>query len=112
MTTKHTPGPWTCDTSGQPIIINPVGDTDPSIIAVLYDRACSPAHTNPIAQFDEETAAANARLIAAAPDLLAVAVEALRCMEAMQRTDAMPGDTCPADLYDMARTAMAKAGHS
>jgi hypothetical protein len=52
---------------------------------------------------------ADATLIEAAPELLEALQETIRCMEAMQQRDVMPDDTCPADLYDMAKSAIAKA---
>ena len=83
--TKYTPGPWR--TSGT---------------QSFYVFAGDEVVTNGSTQ-------ANARLIAAAPDLLAVAQEAERLMAHMVEHDALPPDTCPADLYDMAYTAIAKA---
>lgn len=55
MTTKHTPGPWGVDRWG-----NIHGHMSP-VVAVIDETTCPP-----------EQRSANARLIAASPDLLAV----------------------------------------
>jgi hypothetical protein len=95
MKTSHTPGPWTIDTdkssiimSGQRTIINPAPDG---------------------ASRDEEIA--NARLIAAAPDLLAALQ---RIMITSDRRMADGGDKLDFQdtnrhLGDMARAAIARA---
>lgn len=94
MTTKHTPGPWAVDDDGDVCI----SDLERLIAAV--DRR------NVTLRKDE--AAANAALIAAAPDLLA-ACEALA--EAQQRADAGEhvGFGLYVDAVDAARAAIAKA---
>ena len=67
MSTKHTPEPWECDTAGQPVIINgPQREgIAQSIIAVIYDEQEPALGTDPSFNYDEETAAANARRIVA-----------------------------------------------
>jgi hypothetical protein len=90
----HTPGPWHVVPEAQSPWI--VGDAEGDSIA-----DCEP----PGPWMSEEEADANARLIAAAPDLLA-ALEA--CVDAM--TD---GGKCEIkkwlDAFDLARLAIAKA---
>lgn len=84
MENKHTPGPWT------------VGDTP----AIVYDdNACEVA----MATFNQESFEANARLIAAAPELLA-ALEFIV-------NDAEPGEDArlTANGYNRACAAIAKA---
>ena len=70
MSTKHTPGPWSCDVANQPIIVNGPDDSG-NIVALVYDKDCAPFMGDANHQYHVEVAAANARLIAAAPDLLA-----------------------------------------
>ena len=86
----HTPGPW---------IIN--RETEENLINIEPGIGC--------AYGLGKTPEANARLIAAAPELLS-ACEAMRdAMAFMQKHDRLPDDTCPADLYDYAITAINKA---
>lgn len=78
MENKHTPGPWT------------VGDTP----AIVYDdNACEVA----IATFNQESFEANARLIAAAPELLAALEAWVDCEIASQ------------ECFKLSRAAIAKA---
>lgn len=78
MENKHTPGPWT------------VGDTP----AIVYDdNACEVA----IATFNQESCEANARLIAAAPELLAALEAWVDCEIASQ------------ECFKLSRAAIAKA---
>ena len=68
----HTPGPWYADTMGYPSIINAGNTENPKpgcIVCIIED----PAGPNTYTSKNDRTNAANARLIAAAPDLLAVA---------------------------------------
>lgn len=62
---NHTPGPWECDTAGQPIIINGPEEGEANVIAVIYDDKCDSKH-----HYGEERAAANARVLTAAPRML------------------------------------------
>lgn len=90
---KQTPAPWgyTYDGSGT-YSIGPAADPQGAAIAVIYDH-------------DDERAKANARLIAAAPEMLAAlrrAVVALAgCMGA--------GNEYVADEYEIVSAAIAKA---
>jgi hypothetical protein len=92
MTTTHTPGPWIND--GAEISARPDPENSQSYIA-------------PICVMDSEwhpdTAAANARLISAAPDLLAALIAAekeLAYYASTRRSDELP----------RIRAAIAKAG--
>ena len=73
--TRHTPGPWTIDTEGK------VTDLDGRVIAPLVHGHNVPSLAYPrgSGQYiaEDDGGAANARLIAAAPDLL----EALEDLE-------------------------------
>lgn len=84
---KHRPGPWqACNYDGRCRVI--LGD-DMRIAVVLGDH---------------DESAANARLIAAAPDLL----EALeRCLNFIENTESEMGDTL--ECGDKARAAIARA---
>ena len=85
MTTQHTPGPWTTANNaiyGSSGLIKP-------LVAFLDDR------------FADDEAANNARLIAAAPDLL-IALEA--CLHRLDEHDDQSAPECL-----MARAAIAKA---
>jgi hypothetical protein len=93
MTTKHTPGPWAVSDVGE-VVVCATGRT-------LCDVYSSPTT-------GEEQADVDARLIAAAPDLLA-ACEMLA--EAQRRADTgeREGFGCYVDAVDKARAAIAKA---
>lgn len=60
---KHTPGPWRCTKTQDNVIVNEGGDK--WIARALIGTTRSPRFIA-----DAEVAAANARLIAAAPDML------------------------------------------
>lgn len=68
---KHTPGPWTIDAGEGLSVLNADLD-DPKIVAYGYGDAdiMMVANGDEVAASDMETARANARLIAAAPELL------------------------------------------
>ena len=96
---QHTPGPWT-HTPGQDTVWANDGDTKVAKIEDLpWITLASGRRTS-----DSATEEANARLIAAAPELLAIA-------EALARWEADPdhfgGDL--ADIATKARAAIAKA---
>ena len=90
---NHTPGPWECETAGQPIIVNGPEDGTSNVICIVEDSACGSEY-----QYGEELAAANARLITASPDL----------KDALLRLYQRKGGEGP--LWDAARAALLKAG--
>ncbi len=92
--TKHTPGPWVVRGQGTPLLC--VTDHDS---AYIVDR-----FTLPSFRPDEEREA-NARLIAAAPDLL------VACKMAAERLHRFAGSfpRTPGDLLDVLDKAIAKA---
>lgn len=86
-TTKHTPGPWTAQ--GLAIVAS-----DRSFVGRLYPWCADPQ--------DAECAKANARLIAAAPELLESIEQLLVCMRLAGWEDD------PASIKARAATAKAK----
>ena len=96
MSAKHTPGPWTTQNDGRDIINIQHSNNDPGAISMTLAKV--------IARMTwRSQAEANARLIAAAPDLL----EALKaCDEAMSY---MSEYDIPITLPDMVKAAIAKA---
>jgi hypothetical protein len=99
MNEKHTPGPWRADvdTNAQDDMRHGVvADCNDLWVAALYRSGTSPINEH--SSEAEAEVAANARLIAAAPELLA----ALRVMLAHQMNDITA--EC-----DQARAAIAKA---
>jgi hypothetical protein len=95
MKTHHTKGPW--------IVVGTYverhdGDGIYSRIAACYDTMICEEHGG--------TALANARLIAAAPDLLA-ALKA--CLAPLQQSQNKYGDISSASAFIVARAALAKA---
>ena len=92
MTTKHSPGPWAFQEHGSLILDARTGSSQ-----------CAVAHVQVNTYKDEGMH--NARLIAAAPDLLSALVEAVDLIETISP---MEGDT-----LRRARAAIAKAvGHN
>lgn len=104
MSSKHTPGPWQVmnDYNGATIVLaNVDGETFPDGTSTFsYDFVCD-TFPDDVGQVEREIAKANARLIAAAPELL----DALRNLVAVQ-PNLMANS---AELAD-ARAALAKAG--
>ena len=84
--TKHTPGPWSIDKEERWVIHEPEGKSGTLVVPEIY--------------LDDDEAIANARLIAAAPELL----EAL---------ESFPGFLCGTESgdawIDQMRAAIAKA---
>ena len=72
--TAHTPGPWSIDTCGDPIIIN--GPEDGRAIVAWVPSA----QDNPDEDWSPEELA-NARLIAAAPEMYELCKLFEKCME-------------------------------
>lgn len=100
---KHTPGPWTHD----PIWSNRVVMPDYSYIWIIgYDSKGGPIHVARVDGPREEQCTANARLIAAAPELL----EALKLLLAECDQQVSIGNM-PYDWvsFGIARAAIAKA---
>jgi hypothetical protein len=93
--TQHTPGPWIIDSIGQ------VTDRSGRIIVVTVSGHNIPNPAYPKGSFhylaEDDGGEANARLIAAAPDLL----DALEIIAS--------GNTYPDDMVEIAREAIAKA---
>lgn len=84
-TDRHTPGPWHIDRDGKhPYIV--AGDTQPAwnrpVVCYLY-RDVTPENSVTIGAWlrSEENAEANARLIAAAPALLAALRDCVQFLE-------------------------------
>lgn len=89
---KHTPGPWVAADNRSPVRI--VHQASADCIAMVY-------LTDPVTKKRDATHEANAKLIAAAPDLLA-ALQAVAWHLDARLIDAR--------LIDAARAAIAKAG--
>ncbi len=91
MTTKHTPGPWTVALGVSPV--DTVWDAEGEHKIASFISA-------PSRDWQEQDA--NARLIAAAPDLLAALAEIAKGSATLQR----------AQIHSIARAASAKAKES
>lgn len=101
MTDKHTPGPWLIDTN----TIYALDETDRVnrfSAQVQGGYSSAPVYGDRIRTTPEELAA-NARLIAAAPDLLA-ALQAV--MHVLEHTQVTPSGV---ERYERAKAAIAKA---
>ncbi len=95
----HTPGPWKIDTLGSHIwILSETGDYLAEVITSDEEGRCRP-----------EDAEANARLMAAAPELLAAAEEALLILKQL-KTDEWAFDDSP--IEEQLQDAIAKAQNS
>lgn len=92
MTTKHTPGPWT---EHDGFIVGKFNDGK---VRDVCDPRCAPAEKYLLGEMD-----ANAKLIAAAPDLLAALIEMCEGWPAQK-----PGSP-HFDTYCKARQAIEKA---
>lgn len=104
MTAKHTPGPWKACLNGECECGYVFGDGGDVYVA----RALGPGDEED-PRPTREMQKANARLIAAAPDLLAAAEAALWALE---KADCWcgPGYTClKCRVIDQVKTAIAKA---
>jgi hypothetical protein len=98
-TTKHTPGPWKL--RDHPLMPGaPVEVVDARGLAVVH--LCAAGEKT----YDGDTTAANAALIAAAPDLLVAAAELLADLDARSLYRRRPGLE---DAADTLRAAVAKA---
>ena len=76
MTIKHTPGPWTIGGDGADIF---AGGTPPDYRDAIHVADCQPSSPGLLGLSAQQTA--NARLIAASPDLLDVCQTMLEIME-------------------------------
>jgi hypothetical protein len=96
---KHTPGPWSfhADTNGWCLVMS--GGKDGDIVANVNPESCPNAKSAPA--FVVMPAQANARLIAAAPELLAFVEEYIDAFE-----NGMAGESY---LHRIAKTAITKA---
>ena len=121
MKTKHTLGPWKAE--GLAIYAEPLWKTFGDGPSRRYERAVGKAYDNELLESNEanyrvrvngiqgnnvrfagrEEAEANARLLAAAPELLEAL---LACVEPLE-----PGEACglPVNVYNLACAAIAKA---
>lgn len=102
MTSKHTPGPWYADPTDDDVEFVPIFAKSDDEFPVAQAMALpEPSGENEFIL--DDTVAANARLIAEAPTLLALLTEVLQMLE--QR--AMPNWDDP--WFSDARAAIAKA---
>lgn len=98
MTTKYTPGPWLVDGAGTKAMVR---GADLTIVAVRH-RLIGPTHE------------ANARLIAAAPELLEALQGAIKAWDAVYPSMKFDGDVETLEDFEFgefqkARAAIAKA---
>lgn len=109
MSAKHTPGPWFADSNGDVWRRSP---------ADLYQNGGGVAGDRPLAAANKgwfgeaETGypvEANARLIAAAPELYEALEGMLQVYGGKYDNDCLPKNSVELDLIDMARAAIAKA---
>jgi hypothetical protein len=91
---KHTPGPW--DSHGEDEVM--AGDWDKHVATAWNNDKIEPAE-----------ATANARLIAAAPDLLRCLKVLLEAWEAVPPTVQVPEEINVDEIWDNVRFAIAKA---
>lgn len=104
---KHTPGPWQqFDDGGRIIDKHTYGPEYADVVWGPNGPGRGPvADCSPHGRADEESIA-NARLIAVAPDLLAVCEATLDYWQSTDFADCDPGCVC---IVDQMRTAVAKA---
>ena len=101
----HTPGPWELDSAGWPLLINGPMNEDDDAGTVVCAIDCL-EHMRRGYHYNEDEAAANARLIAAAPDLLA----ALKEIAAETTCEGTEIESMLASIQGICRRAIAKAG--
>jgi len=100
VTAPYTPGPWTCVVGVSAPYVNAEAKTVRAHYVINQDPG--PYHSAPVTT--EAEAKANARLIAAAPDLLA-ALKAQRCAQCLPTEP----DAAVCDLCRLKRAAITKA---
>lgn len=106
---KHTPGPWVAgpqSTFDEGLSRVRCGHETHPAIAEIADRPSGGSWSSPEAIQERD---ANARLIAAAPELLAALTDALEAL-AMCQPQTGHGARCQSDAMLKARAAIAKAG--
>jgi hypothetical protein len=100
MTTKHTPGPWGIGFDGFKVHVYAGGALP---IGTFFPR-------NADSGDQREEAEANARLSAAAPELLAALKDALERLEALDKRLIEAGDNDPTyDKYDLGQVIRGRA---
>lgn len=110
MSTQHTPGPWIA----KPENPNFVEDDEWTDFEVIPDKVLEWGSPAPVAVCSfcyEEQAEANARLIAAAPDLLA-ALRALLTAEMLHETAMSANDVSGVDAANEAKWPAVDAAHA
>jgi hypothetical protein len=98
MKTTHTPGPWTRSADGQRILGIETDEEQP-VIAEVYGAAC-----------EDQEGAANARLLTAAPDLLAAIYQLERVARLINDDQHAGREVLPyqwSDLWDACNSARA-----
>ena len=110
MSNAHTPGPWRAKTSR--VIVAPRSRTNVHGETNHYEAELAWTQPVPEREGGEKTRLANARLIAAAPDLLAALQKARAALALVEHWDAGTGGAHP-DIHngalDDAADAIAKA---
>ena len=103
MKTQHTPGPWTihADTDGWPLVMS--GGVAGRIVANVNPQSCPDESSAP--EFVEMPCEANARLIAAAPELL----DALQWLVDLMPDPELDSDPVQREQVIKAKVAIAKA---
>lgn len=96
MSAQHTPGPWTAQNNGRDIISIQHSNNDPGAISMTLAKVTARMTWRSQAE-------ANARLIAAAPDLLEALKACDKAMSYMSEYD------IPITLPDMVKAAITKA---
>ena len=76
----HTPGPWELDSAAWPLIVNGPMNEDDDSATVVCTVECLES-TGRSTHYNEDEAAANARLIAVAPEMIAILQEILALYE-------------------------------
>lgn len=101
MMTRYTPGPWLADLETYPVMVRSQTETWPLVDEIGNEEGRAGAFV-----CNTGDNKANARLIAAAPDL----VEALKmAVSALERSDYIKMDGDSVDVVDNAREAINKA---
>ena len=104
MTTKHTPGPWAANETNQ---INYMGDTYNADVVWSANMDRGPVAFIPLRAPEESVA--NARLIAAAPELLAALEACASFVDPSEQCKRHWTNGDVRELTEQTRTAIAKA---